>query len=53
LFDIAAPIIETFPPKWAAGYLNSADIQQALGVPVNFTGNSAVVASGMTLAKHL
>lgn len=46
LFDIAAPALEAFPPKWAAGYLNTAEIQQALGVPLNFTGNSAVIASG-------
>lgn len=46
LFDIAAPALEAFPPKWAAGYLNNAEVQQALGVPLNFTGNSAVIASG-------
>ncbi|KAF1958446.1 alpha/beta-hydrolase [Byssothecium circinans] len=43
VFDIAAPAApEAFPPKWAAGYLNRADIQQALGVPLNFTGASAL-----------
>ncbi|KAF2637301.1 alpha/beta-hydrolase [Massarina eburnea CBS 473.64] len=42
-FDIAAPAApESFPPKWAAGYLNQAHIQQALGVPLNFTGASAL-----------
>jgi carboxypeptidase C (cathepsin A) len=47
VFDIAAPALpEAFPPKWAAGYLNQAEIQQALGVPLNFTGASAVVATG-------
>jgi hypothetical protein len=46
LFDISAPTLEAFPPKWAAGYLNTAETQQALGVPLNFTGNSAVIASG-------
>lgn len=50
LFDIAAPALEAFPPKWAAGYLNDAEVQQALGVPLNFTGNSAVIASGKTSA---
>ncbi|KAF2685461.1 alpha/beta-hydrolase [Lentithecium fluviatile CBS 122367] len=43
VFDIAAPAApEAFPPKWAAGYFNDAEIQQALGVPLNFTGASAV-----------
>ncbi|KAF2113999.1 Alpha/Beta hydrolase protein [Lophiotrema nucula] len=46
LFDIEAPLVpEAFPPKWAAGYLNSAPVQQDLGVPVNFTGNSLVVST--------
>jgi carboxypeptidase C (cathepsin A) len=45
LFDIAAPVLpEAFPPKWAAGYLNTAFVQQALGVPLNYTGNSALNA---------
>jgi carboxypeptidase C (cathepsin A) len=43
VFDIGAPAApEAFPPKWAAGYLNQAEIQQALGVPLNFTGASAI-----------
>lgn len=46
LFDISAPVApEAFPPKWTAGYLNDGEIQQALGVPINFTGASAVVAT--------
>ncbi|KAF2247337.1 alpha/beta-hydrolase [Trematosphaeria pertusa] len=50
LFDIAAPLYpEAFPPKWGAGYLNDAEIQQALGVPLNWTGNSLVVANGFNL----
>jgi hypothetical protein len=49
LFDIAAPVIESFPHKWPAGYLNRAEIQQALGVPLNFTGNSMVIASSSLL----
>lgn len=40
IFDIASPSITSFPPKWAAGYLNRAESQQALGVPLNFTGLS-------------
>jgi hypothetical protein len=35
-FDIAAPAIgQVIPPKWAAGYLNDAETQRALGVPLN------------------
>ncbi|KAF2871419.1 carboxypeptidase S1, partial [Massariosphaeria phaeospora] len=50
LFDIAAPLHpEALPPKWAGGYLNDADIQKALGVPLNFTGQSVPVASGFNL----
>lgn len=46
-FDIAAPNLpESFPPKWAAGYLNDAETQQALGVPLNWTGQSIPVAIG-------
>lgn len=46
-FDIAAPNLpEAFPTKWAAGYLNDAEIQQALGVPLNWTGQSLPVALG-------
>ncbi|KAH0200179.1 alpha/beta-hydrolase, partial [Aureobasidium melanogenum] len=43
-FDIASPFIHNFPPRWAAGYLNNASIQADLGVPLNFTGFSSVVA---------
>ena len=43
-FDITAPLTNAFPPKFAAGYLNTREIQQALGVPLNFTGSSAPVA---------
>ncbi|KAH6625182.1 Alpha/Beta hydrolase protein [Boeremia exigua] len=46
-FDIAVPALpESFPPKWAAGYLNDAETQQALGVPLNWTGQSIPVAVG-------
>jgi hypothetical protein len=43
-FDIASPFIHNFPPRWAAGYLNNATVQADLGVPLNFTGFSAVIA---------
>ncbi|KAH8659941.1 Alpha/Beta hydrolase protein, partial [Xylariales sp. PMI_506] len=49
-FDIAAPAINSFPPRWAAGYLNDADVQQALGVPLNFTGNSDKISAEFFLA---
>ncbi|THX08344.1 alpha/beta-hydrolase [Aureobasidium pullulans] len=43
-FDIASPLIHSFPPRWAAGYLNNATVQEDLGVPLNFTGFSATIA---------
>lgn len=46
-FDMAAakyPL--AFPSKTPAGYLNSAEIQSALGVPLNFTGNSVPISEG-------
>ncbi|KAH8895308.1 alpha/beta-hydrolase [Thozetella sp. PMI_491] len=49
-FDIAVPATQSFPPKWAAGYLNTAEVQQALGVPLNFTGNSAAISQEFILA---
>lgn len=45
-FDFTAPSIGFFPPKYAAGYLNSKKVQQALGVPLNFTGLAAGVSQG-------
>lgn len=46
-FDIAVPALpESLPPKWGAGYLNDAETQQALGVPLNWTGQSIPVAAG-------
>lgn len=42
-FDITNMALSPFPPKYAAGYLNSAEVQKALGVPLNFTGYSDVV----------
>jgi carboxypeptidase C (cathepsin A) len=44
IFDIGArDLPETASHKLAAGYLNTADVQAALGVPLNFTGASAVI----------
>lgn len=36
-YDIAAPSASPFPPEFYVGFLNQAWVQQALGVPVNFT----------------
>jgi hypothetical protein len=35
-----------FPPKYAAGYLNSKPIQDELGVPINITGLAMGVWKG-------
>ncbi|PVH99788.1 alpha/beta-hydrolase, partial [Periconia macrospinosa] len=50
LFDITSTprYPKSFPPVWAAGYLNNATIQQALGVPLNFTGGSALIMQSFT-----
>jgi hypothetical protein len=45
-FDIAQQYPYSYPPKWAAGYLNSLPVQQDLGVPLNFTANSVPTATG-------
>ena len=37
----------SFPPKYAAGYLNTKEVQFDLGVPLNFSGLSTAVATGM------
>jgi hypothetical protein len=44
LFDFTQLTPDSFPPKFAAGYLNSREVQLALGVPLNFTGLSTAVA---------
>ena len=46
VFDIAQSFTSSFPPKWAAGWLNSGENQRALGVPLNFTGLSVSVSEG-------
>ncbi|KIW73072.1 hypothetical protein PV04_01219 [Phialophora macrospora] len=49
-FDIAQKYPYSFPPKWAAGYLNSKPVQQDLGVPLNFSANSVPVATRFALS---
>jgi carboxypeptidase C (cathepsin A) len=36
-YDIAAIDIDPFPPNYYIGYFNQPHVQEALGVPVNFT----------------
>jgi hypothetical protein len=40
---------QSFPAKWAGGYLNTPEVQQALGVPLNWTGQSVPVGIGACL----
>lgn len=46
VFDITATVPGSFPPKYAAGYLNTKEIQEELGVPLNFSGLSSAVSNG-------
>lgn len=43
-YDISHCYLDPFPPNYFLGYLTRADVQQALGVPVNFTLISNSVA---------
>jgi len=45
-YDIAHPRADPFPPPHMYGYLNEAATLSALGVPVNFTAESALVHEG-------
>ncbi|RYO86673.1 hypothetical protein DL763_006626 [Monosporascus cannonballus] len=45
VFDVTAAIPGSFPPKYAAGYLNNKTIQEELGVHVNFTGLSTAAST--------
>lgn len=51
LFDVSAPKypLHFHPSKAPAGYFNDATVQLALGVPLNFTGNSVPVSTGFFL----
>lgn len=51
VYDIAAPALAPFSHTWAAGYLNNAEVQQALGVPLNFTSHSNSVQKGEISAQ--
>ncbi|KAJ1323698.1 Serine carboxypeptidase [Microdochium nivale] len=41
VFDITTSYPTSFPPSYAAGYFANKDVQDALGVQVNFTGLSS------------
>ncbi|KAK6073093.1 carboxypeptidase s1 [Seiridium cupressi] len=47
-FDVANFAIDPFPPKYAAGFLNSKEVQDDIGVPLNFTGFSDGVHTAFT-----
>lgn len=42
-FDITHELRDSFPPQYLQGYLNQAWVQEALGVPVNFSASSEAV----------
>ncbi|KAF7298398.1 Carboxypeptidase [Mycena kentingensis (nom. inval.)] len=48
-FDFTQTRPNSFPPKYAGGFLNDASTQRALGVPLNFTGLSAAAAQSFLL----
>ncbi|OKL57635.1 hypothetical protein UA08_07173 [Talaromyces atroroseus] len=45
LYDMAQIPTSTVPPTYSDGFFNTAWVQEALGVPVNFTSNSNAVYS--------
>ncbi|KAK3684819.1 carboxypeptidase S1 [Podospora appendiculata] len=44
-FDIAHPMLDSFPPPYSRGFLNNDWVRRALGAKVNFTETSNVVAN--------
>lgn len=47
-FDITHPGQDPFPPMYFEAFLNQHWVQKALGVPVNFSSNSAAVYQGFS-----
>lgn len=45
IYDITQSIPDPFPPSLYLEYLNNADVQAAIGVPVNYTQTSTAVAN--------
>ncbi|KAK3988700.1 Alpha/Beta hydrolase protein [Cladorrhinum sp. PSN332] len=48
VFDITKMVPGSFPPKYAAGFLNAEEVQLELGVPLNFSGLSTAVNTAFT-----
>lgn len=44
LYDISQNVLDPFPDALYLDYLNQADVQSAIGVPVNYTQDSLAVA---------
>ncbi|KAJ3021280.1 hypothetical protein HKX48_008834 [Thoreauomyces humboldtii] len=44
-YDFAAPAADPFPQSYLFGYLNSQEVQAALGVPLNWTSSSEAVGN--------
>ena len=44
VYDISQNVLDPFPPSSFIEYLNSANVQSAIGTPVNFTTTSEVVS---------
>ncbi|KAK5319002.1 hypothetical protein LTR93_007696 [Exophiala xenobiotica] len=44
-YDFGTQNPDPFLPNWYLGYLNQPHVQSALGVPLNFTSSSSVVAA--------
>ena len=45
-YDIASSVPESFPPRFYVEYLNTASVQTAVGVPINYTDLSRRVYVG-------
>ena len=45
LYDISQNLLDPFPNSLYLEYLNQADVQRAIGVPVNFTQDSLAVSA--------
>ncbi|KAL1965533.1 hypothetical protein VTN77DRAFT_5616 [Rasamsonia byssochlamydoides] len=44
-YDISQSVLDPFPPNTYLEYLNTAAVQSAIGVPVNFTSTSGAVVA--------
>ncbi|WEW56556.1 serine-type carboxypeptidase [Emydomyces testavorans] len=47
-YDVGHPSADPFPPNYYKGFLSQAHIQEAIGVPVNFTISSSAVSRGFS-----